>query len=191
MTLTGILIGLAALFIISSQRRARCDRSRTKTVSDLPPQPEAIVKTPGAEPDVVAEVAGYARIIDGDSLIIAGQDIRLFGVDAPEYNHPYGQTAKWALIHMCKGQIIRAAIIRRDPYDRAVARCFLPDGRDLSAEMVKQGLAVDWPKFSGGIYQDLEPEGVRKKLWLADARQKGRKHVWESYEARKISGKTS
>lgn len=65
---------------------------------------------------------------------------------------------------------------------RTVARCFLRNGRDLSAEMVKLGLAIDWPKFSGGKYQSLEVQGVRKKLWLAGARQKGRMHVWEQFE---------
>jgi micrococcal nuclease len=50
----------------------------------------------------------------------------------------------------------------------------LPDGRDLSAEMVKAGHAIDWRKFSGGKYRQLEPDGIRKKLWRCDARQKGR-----------------
>ncbi|MEL6838766.1 MAG: nuclease, partial [Pseudomonadota bacterium] len=62
--------------------------------------------------------------------------------------------------------------------------CFLPDGRDLSAEMVKQGLALDWAKYSGGVYRHHEPQDVRKKLWLADARQNGRMHVWEKFEVR-------
>jgi hypothetical protein len=53
--------------------------------------------------------------------------------------------------------------------------------------MVKTGLAIDWAKFSGGVYRKLEPDRVRKKLWLADARQKGRMDVWERFEARKGS----
>ncbi len=117
-------------------------------------------------------------------MVIRKTQIRLFGVDAPEINHPYGKKAKWALVAMCKGQTIRAEVIARDDHGRAVAKCFLQDGRDLSAEMVKQGLAIDWPKFSGGKYRSLEVDGVRKKLWLADARQKGRMHVWEKYEAK-------
>ena len=61
----------------------------------------------------------------------------------------------------------------------------MPDGRDLSAELVKQGLALDWPKFSGGCYAALEVPDVRRKLWLAAARQKGHMHVWAQFEARK------
>jgi hypothetical protein len=28
---------------------------------------------------------------------------------------------------------------------------------------------------------------VRKKLWLADARQKGRMHIWERYDAQQAA----
>ncbi len=128
-------------------------------------------------------VEGRAHIVDGDSIIISNMQIRLFGIDAPEINHPHGQNAKWALIALCKGQIVSASIKCSDGHGRFVAKCLLPDGRDLSAEMVKRGLAIDWPKFSGGIYRHLEVPEVRKKLWLADARQKGRMHVWAQFEA--------
>ncbi len=127
---------------------------------------------------------GKAYVVDGDTVVIQKKQIRLYGIDAPEMNHPYGKKAKWALVNMCKGHVIRADISETDAYGRNVARCYLEDGRDLSEEMVKQGLAIDWPKFSGGRYAAYEVPDVRKKLWLADARQKGRMHVWEEYEAR-------
>lgn len=129
-------------------------------------------------------VSGTAYVVDGDTITIKKTQIRLFGVDAPEMNHPYGKKAKWALVSLCKGQQVRAEILEKDAHGRTVARCFLPDGRDLSAEMVKLGMAIDWPKFSGGVYRSMETPDARKKLWLADARQKGRMHVWEKFEAR-------
>jgi micrococcal nuclease len=132
-----------------------------------------------------AVLHGFARVIDGDTIVIEKTQIRLFGIDAPEIDHPFGRNAKWALVSLCKGQKIRAAIIEQDVHGRTVARCYLQDGRDLSAEMVKLGLAIDWPKFSGGIYRSLEVSGVRKRLWLADARQKGRLYVWEQFESKK------
>lgn len=132
---------------------------------------------------------GAAYVVDGDTLVIKKIQIRLFGVDAPEMNHPYGKKAKWALVSLCKGQTIRAEFTEQDAYGRTVAKCFLPDGRDLSAEMVKLGLAIDWPKFSNGKYRSLEVSDVRKKLWLADARQKGRMHVWEKFEAKQKTRK--
>ncbi|SDR01486.1 thermonuclease family protein [Pseudovibrio sp. Tun.PSC04-5.I4] len=130
---------------------------------------------------------GSAYVVDGDGLTIQKTQVRLFGVDAPEMNHPYGKKAKWALVSLCKGQKIRAEILEKDAHGRTVARCTLEDGRDLSAEMVKLGLAIDWPKFSGGEYSSFELPGVRKKLWLANARQKGHMHVWEKYEEKQKS----
>jgi micrococcal nuclease len=112
--------------------------------------------------------------VDGDSIVIDNRMIRLAGIDAPELDHPYGQNAKWTLIRLCKGHVVEARVEGGDHYDRTVATCFLPDGRDLSAEMVKSGMALDWPKFSGGRYRTFEPAGIRKKLWRADARQNGR-----------------
>ncbi len=127
-------------------------------------------------------IEGRARIVDGDTIVINKTQIRLFGIDAPEIDHPYGKKAKWALVSLCKGHTVRTEVTDVDHYGRTVGKCYLPDGRDLSAEMVKQGLAIDWPKFSGGAYEPLETDGVRKKLWLADARQKGRMHVWEQFD---------
>ncbi len=133
-------------------------------------------------------LTGAAYVTDGDTIKIKNTQIRLFGIDAPELDHPYGKKAKWALHKLCKGHAIRAEITEKDAYGRTVARCFLSDGRDLSAEMVKQGLAIDWPKFSGGIYRSLETSDARKKLFLADARQKGRMQVWRKFEARQSQG---
>ncbi len=135
----------------------------------------------------IRTLVGAAYVIDGDSLVIKGTQVRIFGVDAPEMNHPYGRNAKFAMMRLCKGQHVRAEIIAEDTHGRTVAKCFLPDGRDLSAELVKLGMALDWPKFSGGIYRELETPDARRKLWLADARQNGRMHVWEKYEAGKKS----
>lgn len=121
----------------------------------------------------VQELRGRAWVIDGDTIDIAGTRIRLSGIDAPEMDQPYGKNAKWTLVNLCKGQEVRAVFDGDLSHDRTVATCYLPDGRDLSAEMVKAGMAIDWRKFSGGKYRGLEPDGIRKKLWRCDARQKG------------------
>ncbi|PSL20530.1 thermonuclease family protein [Shimia abyssi] len=137
------------------------------------------------EPQVLS---GAAWIIDGDTITIQKTQVRLFGIDAPELNHPYGQKAKWALHKLCKGQTIRAHVTDVDHHGRTVAKCYLPDGRDLSAEMVKMGMAIDWPKYSGKLYTHLETHDARKKLFLADARQKGRMDIWYQFERRQRQG---
>ncbi|MFN4155531.1 MAG: thermonuclease family protein [Paracoccaceae bacterium] len=138
----------------------------------VPAQPRPL--NPVVEPEPEAALVGRCYVIDGDTIDISGLRIRLAGIDAPELDHPFGNSAKWALVRMCKGLEIRAVFDGSKSHDRTVATCFLPDGRDLSEEMVKAGLAIDWPKFSGGRYRPFEPDGVRKKLWRCDARQRGK-----------------
>ncbi|WP_317055225.1 MULTISPECIES: thermonuclease family protein [Roseovarius] len=164
-------------------------REEPATTEDLPklraPGRHATFDPQSAKPVTKARVIkGRAYIVDGDTVVIQKTQIRLFGVDAPEMNHPYGIKAKWALVALCKGHTIRAEVTEIDHYGRTVARCYLEDGRDLSAEMVKCGLAIDWAKYSGGCYRRLEVPDARKKMWLADARQKGRMFVWEQFEAK-------
>ena len=152
--------------------RSRMDTdSRASTPIDPNSPPRGDCTT---VPAPEAALVGRCYVIDGDTIDIGGVRIRLAGVDAPEMDQPFGNSAKWALVRLCKGQEVRAVFDGSRSHDRTVATCYLPDGRDLSEEMVKAGLAIDWPKFSGGRYRQYEPDGVRKKLWRCDARQKGR-----------------
>lgn len=131
------------------------------------------VPRPGEPHPLRPVISGYCYVIDGDTIVIDGRHIRLAGIDAPELDHPWGKKSKWALFALCKGQRITARLRPELTHGRLVAECFLPDGRDLAAELVKAGLALDWPKFSGGKYRSLEPADAREKLWRANLRQNG------------------
>lgn len=156
-----------------------------RPLSDEPERGETFDAATAHSVEVPRVLEGPAYVTDGDTITIQKTQVRLYGIDAPELHHPYGKKAKWAMVRLCKGHRIRAEISDEDEFGRTVAKCFLPDGRDLSEELVKQGLAIDWPKFSGGKYKHLEVSGIRKKLWLAEARQKGHMHVWKKFDARK------
>ena len=117
---------------------------------------------PAMPPDLILE--GRVHVIDGDTIKIRGTKIRLAGIDAPEINMPWGQKSKWAMVGICKGQIVTARLDGERSFDRLVGTCFLPDGRDIGAELVKTGLALDLPHFSGGKYRGFEPEGARRRL---------------------------
>jgi endonuclease YncB( thermonuclease family) len=176
--------------------RTRTKQTKTVKISDIDEAPFRRER-PRKVPSVVGEVSvtvietvtvetqalssqitGTCYVVDGDTIRIGNVSLRLAGIDAPEMDHPWGKKAKWELVQLCKGQIITAKIEPGLSYDRLVATCYLPDGRDLSAEMVRRGLALDWPKFSGGKYAGLEPHGVRKKHWKAAARQRGHMHIF-------------
>ena len=158
-------------------RRARAERPpRHPKRSPNVDVGETFFERPERPPqvDVGETFIGPAYVVDGDTIVVNKVNIRLFGIDAPEMEHPYGINAKWAMMDLCNGKQITVHVTDSDDYGRTVANCYLPDGRDLSAEMVKIGHAVDWPKFSGGIYTHLEVDGIRNRLWRCDARQKGR-----------------
>jgi len=92
-------------------------------------------------------------VIDGDTLRCQdGQRVRLWGIDSPERHHPTGPAATRALTAIVGGQTLHCEP-KGKSYSRVVARCFV-GRRDLAGEMVRQGWAVDWPKFSGGFYSE-------------------------------------
>jgi len=110
-----------------------------------------------------AEVAGVASVIDGDTIEIHGQRIRLHGIDAPESRqtcedatgrlYRCGQRAALAL----SGKIGRSPVNCRqrgvDRYGRIVAVCFKA-GEDLNAWMVRQGWAVAYTRYSTDYVDD-------------------------------------
>lgn len=110
------------------------------------------------------EVSGPARVIDGDSLVVGGVELRLQGLDAPEWNAPGGPAALRGMRGIVAGQRLTCALTGERTYDRAVAVCRLPDGRDVAAELVRAGLALDCAHFSGGRYRALETPGLALKI---------------------------
>jgi len=54
--------------------------------------------------------------------------------------------------------------IRNQALYRIVAKCFPEDCRDVAAEMVKMGLALDLPNYPDADYENLETPASRKKL---------------------------
>lgn len=165
---------LRMLFGPSRPYKRRTPPKLQRSQPRVPPRrPAREARKPSGIPSTET-LKGKCYVIDGDTIVIAGTHIRIAGIDAPELDQPFGKKAKFAMVALCKGQIITADVQEGLSYDRIVAKCFLPDGRDLAAELVKQGLALDWAKFSGGAYRSLEPEGVRKKLWRVTAKHQGR-----------------
>ena len=171
MGLLRILVRLFSAKRKNSTYTKRADRVHPPTLPIRSPRSTATQTPPFGHQAVLQ---GRCWVIDGDTIVIDNVRLRLAGIDAPELDHPWGKQSKWALVQMCKGQTVTAKVRPEVSYDRVVAECYLPDGRDLAAELVRCGLALDWPKFSGGKYRHLEPSDARRKLWRADARQRGR-----------------
>jgi endonuclease YncB( thermonuclease family) len=59
------------------------------------------------------------------------------------------------MANLVAGKDLTCTVRGPKSFDREVALCLLPDGRDVAAEMIKQHQAVEWLRFSGGFYQGL------------------------------------
>lgn len=109
---------------------------------------------------------------DGDTfvLLINGieQVIRFAHIDCPEKKQPFGKTAKYFVSDICFGKNVK--IIHNGKYDRykrLIAEVILKDGTNLNKELIKQGLAWHFIKYSDDIeYSELEKEAKRNRIGL-------------------------
>ncbi len=90
--------------------------------------------------------ARVVHVVDGDSLYLQGfrAQVRLWGVDAPEYNQKGGYVATELLIALALGNSVTCRIMDIDKYGRMVARCFLRNGREINRLMIESGKAKEY-----------------------------------------------
>ena len=78
--------------------------------------------------------------IDGDTLRIGSERIRLRGIDTPELNEPRGSEARQRLEQLLKEGPIRIVPHGQDIYGRTVADVFV-DGRNVAEVLKQEGFA--------------------------------------------------
>ena len=112
------------------------------------------------------DITGEARVVDGDTIEVAGKRIRLHGIDAPEMKTQDGVLAAMALRRLITGRQVSCEDTGERTYKRIVAICSVA-GKDIAGEMVRLGWAWDWPKFSQGHYkpQELEAWQEKRGMW--------------------------
>ncbi|PLL13882.1 hypothetical protein C0V75_00015 [Tabrizicola sp. TH137] len=98
--------------------------------------------------------ARVSKILDGDTFTLSGESrrIRVWGLDAPEWDQQGGSNATATLRSLISGQTLRCNVLDIDRYGRLVGQCFLPDGRDIAAEMIRSGAATEYCRYSRGFY---------------------------------------
>lgn len=97
------------------------------------------------------------RVVDGDTLVLQGETIRLNGIDAPELAQTCrsakgretrcGKDAKAALEKLAASGPLECRGTDLDGYGRRLATCYA-NGHDINARMVRLGHAFAFRKYS-------------------------------------------
>jgi endonuclease YncB( thermonuclease family) len=119
---------------------------------------------PKINPTSFKPFSGVAHVIDGDTIKIRGMKIRLAGINAPELDRPYGVKSKYEMVKIVKGKTVYVVPDGTTSYDRIVATCYVDGDVDIGAELVRRGLALDIPSFTGGKYTELETKEARRRI---------------------------
>jgi endonuclease YncB( thermonuclease family) len=123
-------------------------------------------------------ILGVASVIDGDTIEIHGQRIRLFGIDAPESSQlclrptgerwRCGQQSSFALADRIGRATVRCEPRDMDRYGRVVAVCSA-NNEDLNRWMVLNGWAVAFRRYSLDYVTDEDAaRRSRIAIWSGD-----------------------
>ena len=111
----------------------------------------------------VLNASSSLKIIDGDTIILNSEKIRLYGIDTPEikqtctdnYGHTYlcGIKAKLELKKIIGSRKVSCIKKTKDRYKRSISICYV-DENDINSLMVRSGWALAYRKYSKKYVKD-------------------------------------
>ena len=109
---------------------------------------------------------------DGDTFVLLfdgkEQVVRFAHVDCPEKKQPFGSKAKQFVSELCFGKYV--TLIHNNKFDRnkrLIAEVILQDGNNLNKELIKNGLAWHYKKYSREMeYAELEMQARQNRIGL-------------------------
>jgi endonuclease YncB( thermonuclease family) len=117
---------------------------------------------------------GLGQAKDGDSLLVGAREVRLFGIDAPEWDQTCrrggkdwacGQDAAEELSKLATGKDISCVAVDTDEYGRTVAQC-TANGVELNRAMVATGYAVAYRHYSTAyVSAEESAKANRRGIW--------------------------
>jgi micrococcal nuclease len=112
------------------------------------------------------------KLHDGDSFELLRDHrtvgVRVFGIDCPERSQPFGARAKSFTAGLIGNEDVVVVVKDVDRYGRTVGDVVLADGRHLSHELLRAGLAWYYRRYDHDPeLEQLEAEAraARRGLW--------------------------
>ena len=135
-------------------------------------------------------ISDNVRIIDGDTIVLDGERIRLQGIDAPELKQTCknkeskriwecGKEATEHLKMLMVGKKINCSDEGKDKYRRQLSYCFNED-ININQKMVEDGYAVAYTVYDKSFYIDSIIARLKNKgIWSSDFKEpsKWRKEI--------------
>lgn len=125
-----------------------------------------------------ADESAALRVHDGDTFALADAKYRIWGVDAPELDQPWGIVAREALRQLlANGEI--ATVRKGKSWSRTVVQCTAGE-KDVALELLKMGLAWYLPKFAPKRqdYREAEAEARKAKRGLWSDKKPVAPEIW-------------
>ena len=133
-------------------------------------------------PAWAAELTGPARVIDGATIEVAGERVRLAGIGAPERGQPYGERSAETLAGLLGGREVRVDANTRDRDGQLIGKVFVQPPhcpwcaktRDVGLGQVRAGSAWWLRRYANAQtpedrerYESAEREarGLNLGLW--------------------------
>lgn len=117
-------------------------------------QPEPFASEIHSEGHEEQHISGrVVRITDGDTfeMLAAGNKklrIRIHGIDAPEREQPFYRKSRDFLGSICFHKEVMIKVVEKDRWGRLVAHAFTPDGKSIGYQMVENGFAWHFTRYS-------------------------------------------
>lgn len=129
-------------------------------------------------------IVGVARVTDGDTLVIGSAIVRLEGIDAPEADQTCrlrllglpvpgtwrcGLEATRHLERLVRDRSVHCESRGTDAYGRMLGAC-VTEGLDINADMVRNGLAWAFVKYSQRYVEvEADARAAKRGIWQGEA----------------------
>ena len=170
---------------VAGARHCHGQKSQRQTPAPRYPQN---VQPPARQPqatqshsrEIPTEILGSTpRVIDADTIQVAGQKVRLQGIDAPESaqscrqptgrSYLCGERATQAVRERIGTGTVTCKIEGQDRYNRALGICYTADGTDLNGWLVSQGYALAYRRYSTRyVPQEDQAKAARAGIWAGE-----------------------